>query len=175
MTAEEFLRAVLDPGIVWCKDVPDWNVPFNDPAELLLLTIAGQESGWQEHVQIGNGVAHGYWQFERAGGVTGVLTNPATKQPAVAACLACGVSPVSPTPVWTRMGLASGDNLAVAFARLLLWSDPAPLPALANEQAAWNYYVRDWRPGAVAGGGDRAVQARDRWHANYQAAMTAVV
>ena len=34
-----------------------------------------------------------------------------------------------------------------AFARLLLWTDPAPLPALGAAVRAWAYYRRNWRPG----------------------------
>ncbi len=33
------------------------------------------------------------------------------------------------------------------FARLLLWTDAKPLPAIGDEQGAWDYYLRNWRPG----------------------------
>lgn len=37
------------------------------------------------------------------------------------------------------------DRLATAFARLLLWTDPHPIPT--EERAAWDCYLRLWRPG----------------------------
>ena len=30
---------------------------------------------------------------------------------------------------------------------LLLWTDPRPLPRIGEVQAAWDYYIRNWRPG----------------------------
>ena len=37
--------------------------------------------------------------------------------------------------------------VAAGFARLLLWTDPRPLPAIGDVKAAWQYYLRNWRPG----------------------------
>ena len=49
----------------------------------LLLAIGLQESGLCERCQIidggGKGPARGLWQFERGGGVVGVLTHPLTR------------------------------------------------------------------------------------------------
>lgn len=165
MTPSEFLSTILDPGLVWCGAVEHWTIPSDDRARVLMLAIAGQEGGWKYRVQQGNGPAHGFWQFERAGGVAGVLNNHATAGMANAACEAAGLLVPSPATAWGLMASEKGDNLAVAFARLLLWSDPAPLPALGEQDACWSYYERNWRPGKPG---------PDRWPANYQAAMTAV-
>lgn len=47
--------------------------------------------------------------------------------------------------VWEK--LAEDDILAAAFARLLLFTDPKSLPAIGAREAAWAYYLRNWRPG----------------------------
>ena len=61
------------------------------------------------------------------------------------------------------MQLAKDDILAAGFARLLLWSDPQPLPAIGDQQAAWQLYLRTWRPGKP-----RATA----WPLNYQQALS---
>ncbi|MET3652466.1 hypothetical protein [Dyella japonica] len=43
--------------------------------------------------------------------------------------------------------LATDDLLAAGFARLLLLTDAAALPALGDQASAWSYYQRNWRPG----------------------------
>lgn len=157
MTPTDFLRDILDPGLAWCAAIPGWTIPSDDRARLLLLAIAGTESGWSERIQSGNGPAHGFWQFERNGGVRGVLTSATTKTLAVAACAMApplagmpvqtpGVAP-DQTSVWGLLATQRGDNLAVAFARLLLWTDPAPLPAMGAQIDALHTYLRLWRPG----------------------------
>jgi hypothetical protein len=163
MTPEIFLTSILDTGIAWYTALPGWNIPTDDRARVLMLSIAGQESSWSDRVQQGNGPAHGYWQFERAGGVKGVLTHPATYKLATAACVAAGV-PSDAAHAWGLMATEKGDHLAVAFARLLLWTDSAALPQLGQSHAAWNYYVGLWRPGRPRPGD---------WGANYTAAMAA--
>jgi hypothetical protein len=145
MTPDDFLTTILDPGLAWCAELAGWNALSDDRARVLLLAIAGQESGWSERIQAGNGPAHGFWQFER-GGVTDVLTTATTYKMAMAAC-AAAQTPANPRKVWQLMATVAGDHLAVALARLLLWSDPAPLPAVGSEQMSWNYYANNWRPG----------------------------
>ena len=43
--------------------------------------------------------------------------------------------------------IAWSDTLAVAMARLLLWTDPAKLPEIGEPDAAWRMYMANWRPG----------------------------
>ena len=52
--------------------------------------------------------------------------------------------PTAPS-VYSRLEL--DDVLAAAFARLLLWTDPARLPRTGDADAAWALYLRTWRPG----------------------------
>ena len=89
-TAAEFLPT-LDSGLAWMTAVLGPKPPVNDAARVLLLAIAGQDAAatstacrrWQLDA------AHSYFQMERAGGVTGVLTDPAS---AVFARELCAVS-----------------------------------------------------------------------------------
>ncbi len=107
-----------------------------------MLAIGLQESGLKERVQRGGGPAHGLWQFERGGGVTGVLEHPASGVYADRVCRARGVDAYA-LHAW--LALATDDVLAAAFARLLLWTDPHKMP---NDAAGgWQLYLRTWRPG----------------------------
>jgi len=164
MTPTEFVTTVLDPSILWCEAVPGWHVPFDDRARVLLTAIPGQESNWVDRLQKEHGPAHSLYQFERLGGIQGVLTHPATVVLAKKACAALGV-PADSTHVWGIMATPMGDNLAVAFARLLLWSDARPLPHVGDEEASWDYYQENWRPGRPS---------RERWTHVYPQAVAAI-
>lgn len=119
-------------------------------ARAMLLVIGLQESRLIHRRQlVGNpprptGPATGLWQFERGGGVVGVLQHNATRTHARTLCNARNVKP-EPQAVW--QALQYDDVLAAGFARLLLWSDPRSLPEIGNKQAAWDLYIHTWRPG----------------------------
>jgi len=140
------------------------------PARVQLLATSGQESNNATRRQVG-GPARGLWQAEQGGSIHGVLTSPATSRYARSVCMLLAVAPVE-SEVYA--GLLSDDPLACAFARLTLWADPHPLPALDDEEAAWQCYLRNWRPGAYSRGtdADRA-KLRAKWHGNYAAAVHA--
>ncbi|WP_315136921.1 hypothetical protein [Achromobacter marplatensis] len=112
-------------------------------ARVMLLAIGLQESRFVHRRQIG-GPARGFWQFEKSGGVRGVLLHTSTREQAQAVCKARGV-PATAGAVYEA--LDQDDVLAAAFARLLLWSDPKALPPIDAEAAAWALYQRTWRPG----------------------------
>lgn len=122
----------------------------SDAARVMLLSIGLQESRFEYRVQKTRdpyipGPAKGYWQFERGGGVYGVMSHPATTDLARQVCEDRGVMFDSPL---IHARLEFDDVLAAAFARLLLWTDRAPLPKVdASHDEAWNSYVRNWRPG----------------------------
>lgn len=117
---------------------------MNSPdAQLLLLAIGLQESRFQHRRQI-NGPARGFWQFEQGGGVRGVLTHVASRDEARMLCVARRVEPSSAS---VYAALDTDDVLAAGFARLLLWTDPARLPAAGDTEGAWALYLRTWRPG----------------------------
>jgi len=116
-------------------------IPRTRPADILMLAIAGQESRWAHRAQIG-GPARGFWQFERGGGVAGVLTHRASADRARGLCSALRIEEDAAT---VYEALRWNDTLAVGFARLLLWTDPKVLPATMGP--AWDCYMRTWRPG----------------------------
>lgn len=111
------------------------------PAIKLLLAIGYQESEFRFRAQVG-GPARGYWQFEQGGGVRGVLRHHASAEDAARAC---NDLDYQPNDVVVYPALRNDALLACVFARLLLWTDPAPIPTFAGP--AWDYYKRNWRPG----------------------------
>ena len=133
-------------------------------ARVMLLAIGAQESqDYTYRRQMGNGPARGFWQFERAGGVNGVINHPlkTVRDLAAQVCAARKV-PCNPQAVWEA--LETDDVLAAAFARLNLYGDPAPLPVVGHCFEAWDLYVRVWRPGKPH---------PDKWPARYDAAVLA--
>lgn len=142
---DAILRTAINPALGMLPSKMD-----SDAARVMLLAAGLQESRLQYRYQKTNdpytkGPARGLWQFERGGGVGGVMGNHATRVHAESACKARDV-PFDATLVWTK--LEFDDILAAAFARLLLWADPKPLPNLdASHEEAWQCYIRCWRPG----------------------------
>lgn len=121
----------------------------SDEARVMLLTIGLQESRFEHRYQVLNdptkkGPARGFWQFEQGGGVKGVMGHPSTSEHAHRICSERDV-PFNPQSVWLR--LETDDILACTFARLLLYSDPRPLPRIDDSARAWQLYERTWRPG----------------------------
>lgn len=163
MDATEFNTQILAPGLAWFT-ANQSTVPVSRDVHVLILAIAGQEGNWSERVQSGNGPAHGFWQFERGGGVAGVLHHPVVGPIADRLCELIPVD-ANPPAVWSLFATEKGDNLAVSFARLLLWTDPHSIPPPTDEDGTWNVYVQNWRPGRPH---------QDGWHARITAANAAV-
>lgn len=159
MTPTFVLSDIIDPGLMFMRQVIGPKPSSTDAARIMLLAIAGQEGSFQYRRQVG-GPARSLWQFEQGGGVKGVLGHATTGPWARQICGALSIPNDAPT-VFEAM--AWNDHLAVAMARLLLWTDAAPLPA--DEAGGWGYYERLWRPGKPG---------PDRWSGNYQAAIAAV-
>lgn len=160
---EQITRTAIDPAMAMFPDGMD-----SKSARVMMLAIGLQESGLCERCQIinggGKGPARGLWQFERGGGVLGVLRHPVTRKYALRVCDARGVEPDSPA-VWAA--LETDDVLAAVFARLLLYSDPMQLPRPDDADAAWRLYaLRTWRPGKPH---------PDRWPANHERARRFVM
>jgi len=164
MSPDTFLN-LIDNGLEFLASL---NGPQpTDAARRLLLAIAMQESGPKLDARYQNspspmpGPAKSFWQFEQGGGVTGVLNHSASRALAREACATLAVV-ADPAAVWRAM--EGNDELACTFARLLVWTDPQPLPT--TEAAAWECYLRLWRPGKPH---------PETWPANWQAATTAVL
>jgi hypothetical protein len=132
-------------------------------ARVQILANGYQESKFLARQQQG-GPARSYWQMEQGGGIHGVLTSPATKAYARAVCGLCAVAAVE-SDVYAAFALPQGDRLACAFARLILWADTNPLPAPGDEEAAWQSYLRNWRPGKPR---------PDDWPVSYRLALATV-
>lgn len=115
------------------------------PAHVMLLAIALQESNAEHRWQI-KGPARGYWQFEKMGGLAGVLRHRRTGE--IAENLLAELNlPPGIESAWGA--LPYSELLQAGIARLLLWSDPRPLPLPMPEaeQQAWDIYLDNWRPG----------------------------
>lgn len=146
MTLDQVFTTAIEPALAWLP--PKMTSP---EARVEMGAIGLQESKFEHRWQVidandpsRKGPARGLWQFERNGGVAGVMSHPASKDLARAACDRQGV-PFEKLAVW--QALEVDDWLAAVFARLLLWTDPGPLPMVTQVDAAWALYVRTWRPG----------------------------
>lgn len=121
-------------------------------AVLMMLAISLQESKLQSRQQlivvkgelVPKGPAVSFWQFEKGGGVAGVLKHPASASLAAKLCKARGVKS-TPDAVWEAM--KTDDVLGAGMARLLLLTDPFKLPDVGKPDEAWKLYTRVWRPG----------------------------
>lgn len=143
---DTILHSAIDPALALLPakmDTPE--------SRVMMLAIGLQESRFMYRAQkvagqpYMKGPARGYWQFERGGGVHGVMSHPATQDLAERICIDRAV-PFDSVIVHAK--LEDDDVLAAAFARLLLYADRLPLPALdADHEHAWLCYVRNWRPG----------------------------
>lgn len=141
LSATQLLTLIATPAAQWCETKA--HIPASDPALRLMVAIAMQESACSVRTQSADGPACGFWQFE-TGGVKGVLEHKLTSATAVAACEVVRVDPIA-SSVHPALRLPSCDWLAAVFARLLIWTDPHPLPTTASD--AWECYKRLWRPG----------------------------
>lgn len=143
MTPDLFFARLVEPTLQFMAASPSISIPLSATARVLVVAIAGQESRWKERRQIG-GPARSYGQFERNGGVKGLFGHAATKLKLGTVCASLDI-PYDIDTVFEAM--AWNDTLAVAMIRLLLWSDPAPLPEYWDKVAGWQYYQRNWQPG----------------------------
>lgn len=116
-------------------------------AHAMLLAIGLQESAFEHRAQVPTGPGRGFFQFEKFGGVRGVLVHRAS-EPHIAYVLHklryAGASTQE-----CYEAIEHNDVLACCFARLLLWTDPRPLPGPHDWETAWRIYLDCWRPGAV--------------------------
>ncbi|MFN3048521.1 MULTISPECIES: hypothetical protein [Pseudomonas putida group] len=138
------------------------------PARVILHAISLQENPTRLEQQV-KGPARGDYQFEKGGGVVGVMTHGAVKTKTQDVCRARGVA-FNADSIYQAIG--RDPVLAAALARLLLWTDPNPLPAAGDEQGGWALYLRVWRPGAYE---RQPEELRAKFKRNYAAALKAVL
>lgn len=133
---------------IWQYVLPAANglLPVNmlsERADFLSIAISYQESRHLYRKQLG-GPAKGFWQFERIG-VADVLQRPVTRPHILNVLRTLGYDYTIET---SYMAIEHNDVLAAVYARLTLWLDPQPIPPPENGQDLWEYYLRNWRPGA---------------------------
>lgn len=114
------------------------------PAITLLLATGGQESGYITRLQLGNGPAHGLWQFE-SNGVSAVLKNPKSHGHLIGYLQSQTQIEASVPNIYHA--IESDDITACVVARLMYWCDSAPLPKFGDEEGSWQYYLDNWHPG----------------------------
>ena len=150
MTLDQITKTGISPALALLPGNMD-----TPQARVMLLAIGLQESRFEHRYQVvqgkpgAKGPARGFWQFELGtaasrGGVWGVFLHEASNGllKKIAAHLSVAQSP---TNIW--QAIEADDVLAAAVARLLLWTDPKLLPKLGDAEAAWQLYLRTWRPG----------------------------
>lgn len=140
-TPRRLLDGSVIPALTWLATVAP--MPVERRALVPVMAIAGQESNWEFRRQIG-GPARSYWQFEQGGGLAGLLAFPRARDWLRMACASLDV-PFESSVIFEAM--AWNDSLAAVMARLLLWTDPHPLPEVGQQPETWDYYIRNWRPG----------------------------
>lgn len=131
------------------------------PAKAMMLAIGLQESHFEHRVQVG-GPAHGYWQFEKGGGCSGVLRHVATKRWAEKLCVTANILPTAEA---VYEAIVEDDILAAGFARLLLYTLPGALPEEDEVGEGWRQYREAWRPG---------LPHRETWDAYFTQAWEAL-
>ncbi len=167
ISPRDFLRHIIPAGMALLPKACD-----SPAARAMLIAIALQESRlahrWQVLQGGGKGPARGLLQFEQGtrasrGGVWGVYLHKTSASLLAPVCHARGVA-LDPGAIWRA--LETDDVLAVAVARLLLLTDPYPLPQRGEYDAAWRLYAdRTWRPGRPH---------RQTWDAYYDRAWSEV-
>lgn len=132
--------AAVDPAMKILG--PQYDSP---EARVLLFAIGLQESKLEFRRQHNMGPAKGLWQFEKNGGVRGIYTHRASRTLLSKLCAARNVD-FDVSSMWDA--LEEDDVFAAGCARLLLLTDPYPLPAIDDTDGAWILYKdRLWRPG----------------------------
>ena len=127
MTPSAFVSKVLVPG---SDAVPP--AMNTHRTRVLLMAIAGIESGWQTRVQVPGGAARSYWQLEQYGAILDVMNDPTASPVVTAFCDAWDI-PTDGTTLFDAVAYL--DPLAYLIARLALWQVVAPLPAISGAGA----------------------------------------
>jgi len=138
MAPELFLEIAVVPALRLLPSRMD-----SPPARAIIVGIALQESKLEHRRQI-DGPARGFLQFERAGGVVGVLNHPRSS---LWIGLACQALQYPSTVDACYPAIEHNDVLACCFARLLLWTLPGRLPLRTETEEAWRQYLMGWGPG----------------------------
>lgn len=134
-------------------------------ATSFILAIGLQESQFRDRRQVGGGPGRGFFQFERGGGVRGVVTHAASRDALRAALVALREEKLIGQTVLLYQTIEHHDVLAVVFARLLIYTLPDALPGRDEADVAWSQYLRAWNPGEPR---------RESWPGHFQTAWALV-
>ena len=161
MTPAAFLNDMVRPGL---RDLHVLGGPAHTiDAERFLVAIAGQESDWTHRYQHSPravaGPARGWWQFEQIG-VAGVLSHVSSRE---IARRVLERHHIVPEKLAAWRACEGHDMWAVSLARLLVLTEPRPLPVDLDD--AWRQYLNLWRPGKPRS---------ERWSERWQQAEDAV-
>jgi hypothetical protein len=156
MDPKTCLAAIIRPTLAFLGP------PYaGEPAEVMLLAIALQESGLATREQMG-GPAHGLWQFELATATNDFVVAGRTFFKNIVESLGFKLNPFT---LWDAIA-AGADQLACVLARERLYRMvDAPLPAVGDQGEAWRQYVQAWGPGRPSEG---------RWAVCYPEAVAAL-
>ena len=122
---------------------------MNSPnATAMVLACGLQETKFRDRRQIGGGPGRGFWQFERGGGVKGIVTHPDTRDYLRAALVALRYEKAIGQTLMIYQALEHNDVLAAVMARLNLWWLPSALPKRDDVDGSWSQYIKAWNPGA---------------------------
>lgn len=133
------VETAINPALAWLPPKMD-----SAAARVQLLAMGLQESRFEYRRQMNNGPAKSFWQMERGGGCAGLVRHRASRDLMKQACIDRGCA-FTALAIWNA--IENDDILAAIAARLLLWTDPKPLPSVNDPGAAWDLYIRVWRPG----------------------------
>lgn len=139
MTPQDLIDLGIAPALRLLPPAMD-----SPAARAQMLATAMQESKIAARRQLPSGPARGFFQFERGGGVRGVLTHPASRAHAAAVLRRLTYRVDAAV---AHAALEHNDVLAAAFARLLLYTLPAPLPRRDEPDEGWRQYLAAWQPG----------------------------
>lgn len=162
-SADWLLATAINPALEDLERIA--GIKPTDVARRNLVAISVKEADAKSRHQIldnpdSGGPARGLFQFERGGGVKGVMQHPASSEAAKKLCEFYRVE-WNRSAIWRT--LEGHDRLAAVFARLLLYTDPRPL---RDDQAGTlEYYLANWRPG---------VENRAKWPMSWATAVRVV-
>jgi len=171
MEPKRFFRTIVQPTLAMMEAHPAIRIPVTPKGNVLVMTCAGQESLWKSRRQIRIGQYHpqsvgarSYWQMESTWGGPVAINDVIQDTPRQLFAI-CEDLEIPTDELSLYEACAWNDTLACALARLLLWSDPAPLPEVGDKQGSWDYYRRNWKPG---------VPHPSTWSARYDASLAAM-
>lgn len=162
-TGPDYVAAVVAEACITLAYFMQKDAIKTNDARVEMIAIAGQESNFTFRRQ-SHGPARGLWQFElgsetKGGGVCGVYRHLATKYLVKEICSWQNIK-FDPTSIYHA--LEFDDLLAAYIARLLLWTDPHPMPDGAAD--GWETYLACWRPGKPR---------KNKWNSIYRLAKKA--